>query len=225
MPGFVSQTVNVGGVVAGCREILGFLASTWDWSPAGQIGKLTTSGCDFFPAITGNRVASFFDLRRESAMAEYVSMTREGYNRIKAEIERLETVEMPLISEKIADARAEGDLKENAEYHAQRENQGLMQSKINSLKAKLAMAHIVDTSLQPKDQVAFGATVKLKDSWGDEEVYQLVGAGDEDYENGKILSSSPFGTALMGKKVGETIEIQAPRGTLKYTVLSIEYNE
>ncbi|MBU6175677.1 MAG: transcription elongation factor GreA, partial [Planctomycetes bacterium] len=78
-------------------------------------------------------------------MSEFVSMTREGYNRIKAEIERLETIEMPLIAEKIADARAEGDLKENAEYHAQRENQGMMQAKINSLKAKLSRAHIVDT--------------------------------------------------------------------------------
>ena len=71
-------------------------------------------------------------------MTDFVSMTREGYNRMKAEIERLETVEMPLISEKIAEARAEGDLKENAEYHAQRENQGMMQAKINSLKSKLA---------------------------------------------------------------------------------------
>jgi transcription elongation factor GreA len=158
-------------------------------------------------------------------MTEFVSMTRDGYNRIKAEIERLETVEMPLIAEKIADARAEGDLKENAEYHAQRENQGMLQAKINALKSKLSRAHIVDTSALPKDQVAFGATVKLKDSWGDEEIYTLVGAGDEDYENGKILSSSPFGVALMGKKVGEIVEIQAPRGTLKYEVLSIEFEE
>ena len=79
-------------------------------------------------------------------MTDFVSMTREGYNRMKAEIERLEMVEMPLISEKIAEARAEGDLKENAEYHAQRENQGMMQAKINSLKSKLSKAHIVDTS-------------------------------------------------------------------------------
>jgi transcription elongation factor GreA len=158
-------------------------------------------------------------------MSEFVSMTREGYNRIKAEIERLETIEMPLIAEKIADARAEGDLKENAEYHAQRENQGMMQAKINALKSKLSRAHIVDTSTLPRDQVVFGATVKLKDSWGDEEVYTLVGAGDEDYEKGRILSSSPFGSALMGKKVGEIVEINAPRGTLKYEVLSIDFED
>jgi transcription elongation factor GreA len=158
-------------------------------------------------------------------MTDFVSMTREGYNRMKAEIERLETVVMPMISEKIAEARAEGDLKENAEYHAQRENQGMMQAKINSLKSKLSKAHIVDTSTLPRDQVVFGAKVKLKDSWGDEEVYTLVGAGDEDYENGRILSSSPFGVAIMGKKVGETVEIAAPRGTLKYEVLSIEFED
>lgn len=156
-------------------------------------------------------------------MSDFVSMTREGYNRIKAEIERLEMVEMPSISEKIAEARAEGDLKENAEYHAQRENQGMLQAKINSLKAKLSKAHIVDTSTLPRDQVVFGATVKLKDSWGDEEVYTLVGAGDEDYENGRILANSPFGEALIGKKVGEIVEIKAPRGTLKYEVLGIEF--
>lgn len=158
-------------------------------------------------------------------MSEYVPMTRDGYNRIKAEIDRLENEEMPRISEKIAEARAEGDLKENAEYHAQRENQGMTQSKINALKAKLQNAHIIDTSTLPKDQVVFGATVKVKDPWGDEEEYTLVGAGDEDYEVGRILSSSPFGEALIGKKVGDKAEIQAPRGILKYEVISIEFKE
>jgi transcription elongation factor GreA len=159
-------------------------------------------------------------------MSDYVPMTREGYNRIKAEIDRLENVEMPHIAEKIADARAEGDLKENAEYHAQRENQGLVQAKINALKSKLSNAHIIDMSTLPKDQVAFGATVKVKDlKFGDEEEYTLVGAGDEDYEVGRILSSSPFGTALIGKKVGDKVEIQAPRGILKYEVLAIEFRD
>lgn len=158
-------------------------------------------------------------------MAEFVSMTRDGYNRIKAEIERLETVEMPAIAEKIAEARSEGDLKENAEYHAQRENQGLVQSKINALKAKLANAHIVDTSTLPRDQVVFGAAVTVEDPWGDEEVYRLVGAGDEDYETGRILSSSPFGLALTGKKVGEIAEVEAPKGILKYKILAINFED
>ncbi len=158
-------------------------------------------------------------------MSDYVPMTRDGYNRIKAEVERLENEEMPRISEKIAEARAEGDLKENAEYHAQRENQGMVQSKINALKTKLSNAHIIDTATLPKDQVGFGATVKVRDPWGDEEEYTLVGAGDEDYEVGRILSSSPFGMALVGKKVGDQVEIQAPRGNLKFEVLSIEFKD
>ena len=160
----------------------------------------------------------------ENTMSDYVPMTREGYNRIKAEMEHLEMVEMPLVAQKIADARAEGDLKENAEYHAQRENQGLLQAKINALKNKLANAFVVDPSNQPKDVVAFGATVQVRDlDYGDEEEYTLVGAGDEDYDVGKILTTSPIGSALMGAKVGKKVEIQVPRGTLKYEVLAIEY--
>ncbi|HUP79102.1 MAG TPA: GreA/GreB family elongation factor, partial [Pirellula sp.] len=93
------------------------------------------------------------------------------------------------------------------------------------LKSKLNNAHIIDTSTLPKDQVGFGATVKVKDPWGDEEEYTLVGAGDEDYEVGRILSSSPFGTALVGKKVGDKVEIQAPRGNLKFEILSIEFKD
>jgi transcription elongation factor GreA len=168
----------------------------------------------------------FFFAGEENAMTDYVPMTREGYNRIKAEIERLENEEMPRIAEKIADARAEGDLKENAEYHAQRENQGLMQAKINALKSKLARAHIIDTAALPRDQVVFGARVRLKDlQFGDEEEYMLVGAGDEDYEQGKILSTSPFGAAIMGRKIGEVVEVAAPRGTLRYEVLDIQFED
>lgn len=159
-------------------------------------------------------------------MSEYVPMTRDGYNRLKAQIEQLELVEMPKIAEKIADARAEGDLKENAEYHAQRENQGMMQARINSLKNKLANAHIIDASQIPKDQIAFGATVRVMDlDFQDEEEYTLVGMGDEDYDVGKILSTSPIGSALMGKKIGQVVEIQVPRGKLRYEVLAIEYRD
>lgn len=133
-------------------------------------------------------------------MSDYVPMTRESYNRKKAELDRLENEEMPRIAEKIADARAEGDLKENAEYHAQRENQGLLQSRINRMKYELAMAHIIDTSNLPKDQVGFGAVVKVHDlTFGDEEEYTLVGAGDEDYEVGRILDQ-PLWSGIDGKE-------------------------
>ncbi len=159
-------------------------------------------------------------------MADYVPMTRDSYNRIKAEIERMENDEMPAITEKIAEARAEGDLKENAEYHAQRENQGLLQAKINAMRFKLANAHIVDTSSLPKDEIVFGSKVKVKDlDYQDEEEYTMVGLGDEDYDVGKILTTSPIGAALMGKKVGQKVEIEVPRGKLRYEILAIELTE
>jgi transcription elongation factor GreA len=159
-------------------------------------------------------------------MSDYVPMTREGYNRIKAEIERLESVEMPLIAEKIAAARAEGDLKENAEYHAQRENQGLMQARINQMRSKLARAHIVDVGTLPKDEIVFGATVKVRDmDFDDVEEFTLVGDGDEDYDTGKILATSPIGSALMGKKKGDQVSIPVPRGTLRYEILDIEFRD
>ncbi len=157
-------------------------------------------------------------------MNDSVPMTRAGYNKIKAEMERLDSVEMPKITEKIAEARAEGDLKENAEYHAQRENQGMLQRKIDELKMKLARATIVDVSSLPKDEVVFGCTVTVEDlAYSDEEQFTLVGAGEEDYDTGKILVTSPLGQGLLGKKVGETAEIDAPAGKMRFKVLKIEF--
>ena len=113
--------------------------------------------------------------------------TREGYEKLKAELHHLEHVEMPRITKLVAEARAEGDLKENAEYHAQRENQGMLQAKINVLTAKLADAYIVDTDSMPKGQAVFGSTVVLRDLDCDvEETYQLVGPGEEDY-SGEVM--------------------------------------
>ena len=155
-------------------------------------------------------------------MANLIPMTREGYNKIKAEIERLENDEMPVILKRIADARAEGDLKENAEYHGARESQGLLQAKINLLRTKLANATIVDVTT--KDEVAFGATVIVRDlDYDDEEQYTLIGAGEEDYDSGKILITSPVGQGLIGKKVGDRVEIEVPRGKLRYEILKIGY--
>lgn len=157
-------------------------------------------------------------------MDEYVPMTREGYNKLKADMERMDGVEMPAIAEKIGAARSEGDLKENAEYHAQREAQGLLQAKINLIKGKLARAQIIDPSTLPRDQVCFGATVTVKDvDLGDEEEYTLVGAGDEDYNKGRILVTSPLGQGLLGKKIGDTAEIPAPKGSYELEVVSISF--
>ena len=151
-------------------------------------------------------------------------MSQEGYNKIKADLEHLEMVEMPIITEKIAWARAEGDLKENAEYHGQREAQGMLQARINQLRSKLQRAIIVDPSQIPRDQVAFGATVRVLDvAIDEEETITLVGEGDEDYDNGRYLITSPIGQGLIGKKVGETVQIAVPRGKLVYKVLDIAY--
>jgi transcription elongation factor GreA len=158
-------------------------------------------------------------------MDDFVPMTRDGYAKLKAEVEKLDSVEMPAIAEKIAAARAEGDLKENAEYHAQREAQGMLQAKINLLKSKLSRAQIIDPATLPRDQVCFGSTVVVKDvDFGDEEEYTLVGAGEEDYDKGRILITSPLGQGLLGKKIGEKAEIPAPKGSYELEVLSIRFD-
>ena len=159
-------------------------------------------------------------------MVESVPMTREGYNKIKGEIEHLESEVMPEIADKIAAAREEGDLKENAEYHAQRENQGKTQARINLLKDKLARATIVDMSELPRDEVVFGCTVTVEDQDdGMEEEFTFVGAGEEDYKTGKILVTSPIGKGLLGKKVGEVAEIEVPAGMMTLKVVKIEFED
>ncbi len=124
-------------------------------------------------------------------MSELIPMSKAGYQKIKAEIDRLENDEMTKVLERLAAARAEGDLKENAEYHGARESQGMLQAKINQLRGKLASASIVDPSKIDKSAVAFGATVVVKDlECDDDETYTLVGAGEEDYDAGRILITS-----------------------------------
>lgn len=157
-------------------------------------------------------------------MVERVPMTQEAYNKKMEEVDELENVTMPAIAEDIALARAEGDLKENAEYHAQREKQGMVQAKINEIKSRLARAQIVDPTQIPTDVVAFGAKVTVLDiDMDDEEVIMLVGDGDEDLDNGKYLITSPIGRGLLGKRVDEIADIDVPKGTLQFKVLKIEY--
>jgi len=152
-------------------------------------------------------------------------ISREGYDKLREEIRLLEEVEMPKISQAIADARAEGDLRENAEYHAQREAQGMTQAKINQLKTKLANCYIIDRSTLPKGVVTFGSRVTVKDlSDGAIEQYEFVGPGEEDYAGDvmKILTTSPLATGMMNKKVGDLVEVTVPRGKLRYEITSID---
>lgn len=159
-------------------------------------------------------------------MSDILPMTRVGYERLRAELDELENVKMPEVSQRVADARAEGDLKENAEYHGARETQGMLQAKINLLRDKLARAEIVDVSKLPKDEVVFGCTVKVKDlDFGDTEEFTLVGAGEEDFDEGKINVTSPLAQGLIGKKVGDTAEVEVPAGVTKFEILAIDFEE
>jgi transcription elongation factor GreA len=159
-------------------------------------------------------------------MSELIPMTRTGYNKIKAELEELQNERMPEIEKRIAAARAEGDLSENAEYHGARESQGMLQAKINLLKDKLARATMVDTSKVPKDRVAFGCTVVVKDlDFDDEEEFTLVGAGEEDYDTGRINVASPLAQGFLGKQVGEKVEVEVPAGTNRFEILAIRFDE
>jgi len=157
-------------------------------------------------------------------MVDYIPMTQEAYEKRKAEIERMENVELPQIVQALADARAEGDLKENAEYHGQKEAQGMLMARIHQMKSQLAVAKIVDPSQVKTDEVGFGAVVTVFDEdLDEEEVITLVGAGDEDYDKGKYLISSPIGKGLVGRKVDDVVDIKVPKGTLRFKILRIEY--
>jgi len=151
-------------------------------------------------------------------------MTRAGYDKLKSELDQMESVEMPKVAQRIAAARSEGDLSENAEYHGARESQGMLQAKINLLRDKLSRATIIDPSRVPKGEVAFGATVVVRDlEFGDEEIFVLVGAGEEDYDAGKICVTSPLAQGLLGKNVGHKVEIPVPAGTMRFEILEIRW--
>ena len=157
-------------------------------------------------------------------MSERIPMTRAGYNKLKAELDELQNEKLPEIEKRIGAARAEGDLSENAEYHGARESQGMLMAKINLLKDKLARAAIMDTVKGPKDQVTFGCTVVVKDlDFGDTEEYTLVGAGEEDYDAGRINVASPLAQGFVGKKVGDRVEVAVPAGVNKFEILDIRF--
>jgi transcription elongation factor GreA len=156
---------------------------------------------------------------------ERIPMSREGYEKLKADLDRMQSIEMIEVAKRIATARELGDLSENAEYHAAREDQGMLQARIDALKEKLSLAYFIDrAALAAADGVVFGALVKVKDlDLSEEEVFHLVGPGEEDYNNNKILTSSPIGQGLIGKKKGDKVEIQVPMGKLRLEVLEISF--
>lgn len=153
-----------------------------------------------------------------------IPMTPEGYEKLKEELDRLIKVERPAVIKAIAEARAHGDLSENAEYHAAREKQSFIEGRIQELQAKLAAAYIIDPSKINQDKVAFGAKVKVLDLDTDEEKeFHLVGPEEADAKNGKISVASPVGKALIGKEVGDQVTIKAPARTFNYEIISISF--
>lgn len=156
---------------------------------------------------------------------ERFPMTRDEYDALKAKVDHMQSVQMIEITKRVATAREMGDLSENAEYHAAREDQGMLQAKINHLKNELSRAEIIDMNNVARDVVAFGAKVRIKDlDLEAEEIFMLVGPGKEDFGQNKILMNSPIGKGLIGKKKGEVAEIQVPMGTLRFEVLEIFFD-
>ena len=155
-----------------------------------------------------------------------IPITKKGYETLQAELERLKKVERPKNIKEIEEARGHGDLSENAEYHAAKERQSHIQGRIRDLEHKLAEAQIIDTSKLSTEKVVFGATVTVKDVQnGKEQRYMLVGQDEGDLKNGKISVQSPVGRALIGKRVGDQLEVKTPAKVVEYEVLDIRFEE
>ncbi|MET1024732.1 MAG: transcription elongation factor GreA [Pseudoxanthomonas sp.] len=152
-------------------------------------------------------------------------MTKQGALRLREELDHLKSVKRPQVIADIAEARAHGDLKENAEYHAAREQQGFIEGRINQLEAELSTAEIIDVgALNAGSRVVFGATVVLADVDTDEEKkYQIVGDLEADIKQSLIAISSPIARALIGKNEGDSVTIQAPAGEREYEIVSVSY--
>ncbi|QPC42439.1 transcription elongation factor GreA [Kaustia mangrovi] len=156
---------------------------------------------------------------------EKVPMTAAGHEALIEEIKHLKTVERPRIIRAIQEARAHGDLSENAEYHAAKEQQGYTEARVAELEDKLSRAEVIDVSKLSGDSVKFGATVTLVDEDTDEEsVYQIVGELEADVKAGRISITSPIARALIGKSVGDSVEVNTPGGGKSYEILAVSYS-
>lgn len=155
---------------------------------------------------------------------EQIPVTKIGFDALSAEFEDLKTVRRPEVIEAIAVAREHGDLKENAEYHAAREQQSFIEGRIQELEAVLGRAQVIDPATLSGDSVKFGATVTIVDEETDEEkTYQIVGDYEGDLANGKISISSPIARGLIGKSEGDSVVIKTPKGAGDYEILSVVY--
>ncbi|MBX3221421.1 MAG: transcription elongation factor GreA [Labilithrix sp.] len=157
-------------------------------------------------------------------MVEKNPITPEGAQKLRDELHRRKTVDRPQITQMIAEARAHGDLSENAEYHAARERGGFNEGRIKELEDKIARAEIIDPAKLAGERVAFGARVKLLNTTTDEEVtYRILGADEADINEGSISITAPIAKALLGKEVGDEVKIRTPAGERVYEILEVEF--
>jgi len=157
-------------------------------------------------------------------MEEKVPMTKQGYQSLTDELKRLKFEERPRIVAAIEEARGHGDLSENAEYHSAREQQSFIEGRIQELDGALSHAQVIDTQTLSGDKILFGATVKLSDADTEEEsTYQIVGQYEANLEKGLISLLSPLAKALIGKNLGDIVEVKTPRGEKSYEILSVKY--
>ncbi|MDB5871254.1 MAG: greA [Ramlibacter sp.] len=154
-----------------------------------------------------------------------IPITRRGAEKLKAELHKLKTVDRPWVITAIADARAQGDLSENAEYEAAKDRQGFIEGRIQEVESKLAAAQIIDPAMvDAGGKVVFGATVELEEEeTGEKVTYQIVGEDEADLKQGLINISSPIARALIGKEEGDTAEVQAPGGLKRYEIVAVRY--
>lgn len=155
---------------------------------------------------------------------EKVPMTAAGYSRLQEELKHLKSVERPAVIRAIAEAREHGDLSENAEYHAARERQSFMEGRVMELEDRISRAEVIDVSALSGDSVKFGATVKLADEDTDEEAtYQIVGQDESDIKAGRLSVTAPLARGLIGKTVGDVVEVTTPNGSKSYEVMDIQF--
>ncbi|MFA7496800.1 MAG: transcription elongation factor GreA [Acidithiobacillus sp.] len=157
-------------------------------------------------------------------MSDKVPMTVVGAQRLRDELQRLKSVERPAVIEAIAEARAKGDLSENAEYDAAKEQQAFIEGRIREVEDFIARAQVIDPkTLNTGGRIVFAATVDLEDAEGQEITYQIVGDAEADIKENKISISSPIARALIGKHVDDVVEVRAPGGNREYTILAVRY--
>jgi transcription elongation factor GreA len=153
-----------------------------------------------------------------------IPMTVEGYARLQVELKQLKSVERPAVIRAIAEAREHGDLSENAEYHAARERQSFIEGRLSEIEDQIARAEVIDVSKLSGDVIKFGAKVRIADEdSGEEQTYQIVGAVESDINHGRLSITAPLARALIGKRIGDSVEVTTPRGSKAYEIVDVAF--